>query len=147
MYGRRHRLVDCDAFTRSYLEDQLGVSVPPSEPEPEDGFAGERHVVEATAPLRPYKRVAPPKHKFEPGPPRILRFFGKWVDGREGQGRVETRWLAVHFYLEDGTMEMVEEHDKNCGRYKAPIFLKRCKLPKVRNLYEYLRKLKKLLSN
>jgi hypothetical protein len=91
-----------------------------------------RTKIEKTNPLRPYKRVAPPVHKFEPGPPRILRFFGKWEEGGgKGGEKSETRVLSVHFYLEDETLEIVENHDKNCGRYKAPKFLKRTKLPKV----------------
>jgi len=28
-------------------------------------------------------------------------------------------------------VEVAELHDVNCGRYKAPLFLKRSKLPKV----------------
>ena len=68
--------------------------------------------------------MASAKHRLEPLSPRILRFFGKWEDK-------ETRLLNVHFYLEDETIEIVENHDTNCGRYKAPMFLKRCRLPKV----------------
>ena len=70
--------------------------------------------------------MASAKHRLGPGPhsPRILRFFGKWEDK-------ETRLLHIHFYLEDETIEIVENHDTNCGRYKAPMFLKRCRLPKV----------------
>ena len=82
--------------------------------------------IERTNPLRPYKRVASAaKHRLEPhSQPRVLRFFGKWEDG-------ETRLLNIHFHLEDETIEIVEDHDTNCGRYKAPMFLKRCRLPKV----------------
>ena len=69
--------------------------------------------------------MASAKHRLlEPHSPRILRFFGKWEDK-------ETRLLSIHFYLEDETIEIVENHDTNCGRYKAPMFLKRCRLPKV----------------
>ncbi len=32
---------------------------------------------------------------------------------------------------EDETVEVIESHDKNCGRYKAPVFFKRCRLQKV----------------
>lgn len=77
--------------------------------------------------MRPYKRVASAKFRLEPNSPKILRFFGRWEDK-------ETRLLNVHFYLEDETIEIVENHDTNCGRYKAPMFLKRCRLPKVLKL-------------
>jgi hypothetical protein len=33
--------------------------------------------------------------------------------------------------LEDETLEVGEIHDVNSGRYKAPLFLKRSKVPKV----------------
>ena len=36
----------------------------------------------------------------------------------------------VRFHLEDSTVEVGEKHSVNSGRYKAPLFLKRCKLPK-----------------
>ncbi len=35
------------------------------------------------------------------------------------------------FYTEDDTVEVLEDHQRNCGRYKAPVFLKRGRLPKV----------------
>ena len=44
---------------------------------------------------------------------------------------IETRHLVIHFHLEDETIEVAEDHDTNSGRYKAPLFLKRCKIPKV----------------
>ena len=44
---------------------------------------------------------------------------------------IETRNLVIHFHLEDETIEVAEDHDINSGRYKAPLFLKRCKIPKV----------------
>ena len=44
---------------------------------------------------------------------------------------IETRHLVIHFHLEDETIELAEDHDINSGRYKAPLFLKRCKIPKV----------------
>lgn len=47
----------------------------------------------------------------------------------------ETRKLVVRFHLEDETVEVGEIHDVNSGRYKAPLFLKRCRLPKkIENL-------------
>ena len=42
--------------------------------------------------------------------------------------------MVVRFHLEDETVEVGEVYDVNSGRYKAPLFLKRCRLPKVRNV-------------
>ena len=44
IYGRRHRIVDCDPFTKSFLTAQ-GVSVEMPEPEPEDKFTEHRKEV------------------------------------------------------------------------------------------------------
>lgn len=44
VYGRSHRIVDCDAFTRAFL-GRLGVSVPPPEPVKEDYFTNRRNEV------------------------------------------------------------------------------------------------------
>ena len=59
----------------------------------------------------------------------MLRFFGKWED-TVGLTK-EIRKLVIRFHLEDDTVEVGEIHDVNSGRYKAPLFLKRYKLPKV----------------
>ena len=48
----------------------------------------------------------------------------------------ENRTLVIRYHLEDDTVEVGEIHDTNAGRYKAPLFLKRCKLPKVKSLNE-----------
>ena len=84
--------------------------------------------MEAVTPRRPYKRPVTPRH-FEPGTGKVLRFFGRWID--EQGPSTEVRKLVVRFHLEDETVEVGEIHDTNSGRYKAPLFLKRCKLPKV----------------
>ena len=70
----------------------------------------------------------------------ILRFYGEWASDRGGgepqqsssyASAREIRRFNIHFYVEDETLEMVEIHNTNCGRYKAPLFLKRTKLRKV----------------
>ena len=44
IYGRRHRIVECDPFTKSFLTQQ-GVDVPLPEPEPTDLFTEHRNKV------------------------------------------------------------------------------------------------------
>ena len=51
---------------------------------------------------------------------------------------IETRNLVIHFHLEDETIEVAEDHDVNSGRYKAPLFLKRCKIPNVKYYISYI---------
>ena len=43
-----------------------------------------------------------------------------------------SRWREVARVREDDTIEVLESHDTNCGRYKAPLFIKRTRLPKVK---------------
>ena len=50
IYGRKHRIIDCDEFTRSFLENE-GISVAPPEAEPEDFFRANRDKVSITATL------------------------------------------------------------------------------------------------
>ena len=47
IYGRRHRIVECDPFTKSFLTQQ-GVDVPLPEPEPTDMFTEHRNKVNKT---------------------------------------------------------------------------------------------------
>ena len=84
--------------------------------------------MEAVTPKRPYRRPATPRN-FGPSEGKVLRFFGRWEDTL-GMTK-ENRTLVVRYHLEDDTVEVGEIHDVNAGRYKAPLFLKRCKLPKV----------------
>lgn len=39
--------------------------------------------------------------------------------------------MRIHFYLEDGTVEILEDYKQNSGREHFPVFLQRCQLPKV----------------
>lgn len=52
----------------------------------------------------------------------------------------EIRRFSIHLHLEDETIEIIEIHDTNCGRYRAPTFLKRCRLPKVRSKHIFCSK-------
>ncbi|XP_059082013.1 EF-hand domain-containing family member C2-like isoform X1 [Tigriopus californicus] len=126
IYGRLHRIVDCDTFTRDFLTRE-GISVPDKEPAPFDVFKNMREKIETVKPLRPYKRLPLPK-EFGPLEGKVLRFFGKWEDKNDSVG--EIRHFSIHLHLEDETIEIIEIHDTNCGRYRAPTFLKRCRLPK-----------------
>ena len=101
--------------------------------------------VEATHPRRPLKRVfsrPPPPiakngsgeevEKTEAPQPPVLRFYGLWRDDKGGCANAEERRFRVHYHTEDDTIEVLESHDTNCGRYKAPLFIKRTRLPKVK---------------
>ena len=59
---------------------------------------------------------------------QVLRFQGLWNDG------LDKRQLILMYFLADDTIQINEKHSESGGRYKAPIFLKRTKIPKERDL-------------
>ena len=58
----------------------------------------------------------------------MLRFHGLWNDG------LDKRQLILMYFLADDTIQINEKHSESGGRYKAPIFLRRTKIPKERDL-------------
>ena len=59
---------------------------------------------------------------------KVLRFHGYWHDG------LDRRKLVLMFFLSDDTLQINEQHPESGGRYKAPTFLKRTRLPKDNDL-------------
>jgi hypothetical protein len=57
-------------------------------------------------------------------PLQVLRFYGIWEDGL---GR---RSLVLMYFLADDTIQINEKHPDSGGRYPAPTFLKRTRVPK-----------------
>ena len=43
----------------------------------------------------------------------------------------DRRPLRIHYYLEDSTVEILEDYEQNSGRERFPVFLQRSQLPKV----------------
>ena len=55
--------------------------------------------MESVQPLRPYKRPATAR-QFKPGDPKVLRFFGKWVDTKSSkEGSKNTLYRAKVLYV------------------------------------------------
>ncbi|EDQ91296.1 uncharacterized protein MONBRDRAFT_15233, partial [Monosiga brevicollis MX1] len=128
-YGRTFMIVDCDAFTRDFLT-RLGFEVGEAQPMPDDPYArlrADQH--EAQVPLRPYERQDKLK-KFLDNDRCVLRFYAVWDD--TGNGESERRYMIVHYFLADDTVEVREVQQNNSGRDGPGIFLKRQKLPKAR---------------
>ena len=53
--------------------------------------------MESVQPLRPYKRPATAR-QFKPGDPKVLRFFGKWVDTKASKEGTKIRFMMIHSY-------------------------------------------------
>lgn len=60
---------------------------------------------------------------------KVLKFNGYW-DDRSEYGDI--RNLQISYYLADDTMDIKEVFPANSGRDGGGPFLKRCKLPRVR---------------
>ena len=65
-------------------------------------------------------------------PVQVLRFYIVWDDRVSLYG--DRRPYKLHYFVEDGTCEILEHHDRNSGRDPFPVFLRRGLLPKVSNL-------------
>ena len=61
---------------------------------------------------------------------QVLRFFCVWDDRRALFG--DRRPYRLHYFLEDGSCEILETREANSGREPFPVFLRRGQLPKVR---------------
>ena len=61
---------------------------------------------------------------------QVLRFFCVWDDRRALFG--DRRPYRLHYFLEDGSCEILETREANSGREPFPVFLRRGPLPKVR---------------
>lgn len=126
-YGRRYKIVGCDAFTRNFLT-KLGVRVNDPSAVPDDPYKRLRDVQDGTQnPLRPYERVDTLK-QFLDYDRQVLRFNCVWDDRDTKFG--ELRKFKLHYYLADDTIEIVEVLPPNSGRDSGSTFLSRQKLPK-----------------
>ncbi|KAI6647114.1 hypothetical protein LOD99_8851 [Oopsacas minuta] len=126
-YSKSFRLIDCDSFTKKFLE-HLGVKVGEAEEFPDDPYEQFRADLLANMqPLRPYEKVDVLKQFLE-FDRRVLRFYGVWDDRNSLFGDI--RELVLHYFLADGTIEIKEIVPPNSGRDAAPIFLRRQRLPK-----------------
>jgi len=147
-YGRTFRVVDCDAFTAQFFEEnnlELG--------EPEDypynpfdaqytvmkqkevenrGMSSVKtddlmHWTEAML-GKPTNLINEDKlAQFLKYDRKVLRFYCMWDDTPSLYG--EVRRFVLHYYLADDTVEIVESYRSNSGRDPFPKLLNRQKLP------------------
>jgi hypothetical protein len=61
---------------------------------------------------------------------KVLRFYGYWDDRESLYGMLHD--LEIHYYLADGTIEIKESIPPNSGCDSGFMFLRRCKLLKVK---------------
>eukprot|EP01147_Barroeca_monosierra_P000750 gene750-4042_t len=135
IYGRTFLIYDCDKFTCNFLR-KLGMKVGERFEPPEDKYTCMREKLKSSQiPLRPYERQDKLKQFLE-GDRKVLRFYCLWDDTTSEYG--EKRYLVLHYFLADGTIEIREVHQPNNGRDGPGVFLHRQKLPKDHRHYVHV---------
>ncbi|EFN89884.1 EF-hand domain-containing family member C2 [Harpegnathos saltator] len=133
IYGRVYKIIDCDKFTRQFL-NRMGIPVPDPIDPPKD-------LVPETQKF-PYAACSSAQEVFPKKPSRptdtlgsflkydrqVLRFYGYWDDTENLHGIVHD--LELHYYLADNTMDVKENVGQNAGRDSGPMLVKRMKIPK-----------------
>ncbi|ORZ35138.1 hypothetical protein BCR44DRAFT_97253 [Catenaria anguillulae PL171] len=130
-YGKTFHIVDCDDFTKDYMESKLKIQLQPAEPVPTDKYLQSR--------IRPTpQRSAQTRHdklwKFLQHDRHVLRFYCVWQPedtGVDGAPTGEVRDFVMHYYLVDDCVDVKEVHRPNDGRDPSPLLLKRQPLPKA----------------
>nr|CAG4714695.1 unnamed protein product [Naegleria fowleri] len=154
VYGKTFRIVDCDAFTRDFFNG-IGVEVPEPEPYPGDQYTEKRESIQKS--MNPYKTLSPMDQdlkkymeysfkgkrtnpskqekvavqKFLAFDRQVLRFFCAWDDTEKLYG--DKRFFVLEYYLSDDTMKISEVFSANSGYDPFPVFLKRQKVPRIKN--------------
>ncbi|KAL6255776.1 hypothetical protein P5V15_013019 [Pogonomyrmex californicus] len=125
IYGRVYKIVDCDKFTRQFL-NRMGISVPDPIDIPKDPYHEIQKAEREVFPKKP-NRTIDTLGNFLKYDRQVLRFYGYWDDTESPHGIVHD--LELHYYLSDNTMEIKENIPPN-GRDSGPMLVKRMKIPK-----------------
>ncbi|XP_012275373.1 EF-hand domain-containing family member C2 [Orussus abietinus] len=123
-FGRVYKIVDCDEFTRRFL-NRMGIPVPNSLEIPSDRYNEGRKV--EFFPKKPNLKIDT-LGQFLKNDRKVLRFYGYWDDSDSPFGVVHH--LEIHYYLADDTIEIKENIPPNSGRDSGVTFVKRTKIPK-----------------
>ncbi|KAJ9456257.1 hypothetical protein DIPPA_12627 [Diplonema papillatum] len=148
VYGKCIRIVDCDEFTREFL-NELGVDVPPPEPYPEEEYVandGQRGTKSQRS-FADYDMVKTFEHasrgrstthypeevkrvqRFLSGPEQVCRFYAFWDDRENAHG--DLRRFEIRYHTVDETVEVVERQPPNSGRDPSRALCGRRRLPKA----------------
>ncbi|NXU11158.1 EFHC1 protein, partial [Pardalotus punctatus] len=124
MYGRTYRLVNCDSFTKVFLESQ-GIVVNPPEEMVLDPYTEHRRPVQ-----KPIMPASPnPFRQFLAYDTKVLRFYAIWDDTNSPFG--DHHPCIIHYFLADDTVEVQEVHKRNDGKDPFLVLMRRQRLPKI----------------
>merc|ERR1719169_183945 len=142
IYGKKIRLIDCDAFTRSYyLQQDPPVNQADAQPIPGDNFSANIAAGQTLDPAlkRNYEKlyremmlggghINTDMQQFMENDRKVCRFFATMDDLLTAQ--YECRPFTIMYFLADDTVEIREQYPLNCGRDTFPIFFRRAQMPK-----------------
>jgi hypothetical protein len=130
LYSRTFQIDGCNAVTRRFYEER-GITMAENLRDiPEDSYIASRTTVtEATCKKTHRTKVVEDDKlaKFINHDRVVLRFSAVWED----KDRVEQhlRYLTLHYYLADDSLEAVEQLPPNSGRDSFPSFFKKQRVP------------------
>ncbi|XP_001603780.2 EF-hand domain-containing family member C2 [Nasonia vitripennis] len=125
IYGRVYKIIDCDKFTRRFL-NRMGIPVPDPLPAPADPTYERQK--SATVSEKSHQKKPDSLGNFLKFDRKVLRFFGYWDDSDSPYGYVHD--LEILYYLADDTIEILENLPTNCGPSSKSTLVKRLKIPK-----------------
>lgn len=128
IYGRTFKITNCDAFTNKFLTD-LGIQVGEPSEFPTNPYEAKLKAGRAKmeCPGRPYETIDTLK-QFIDFDRKVLRFYVMWDDTSSMFG--DKRFMVLHYYLSNDTIELCEILPANSGRTGNGKFFTRGKLPK-----------------
>ncbi|XP_041661962.1 EF-hand domain-containing protein 1 [Cheilinus undulatus] len=124
VYGVKYHIVQCDMFTKEFMESE-GIVLNEPEPMPVDPS---RKCRENPLPSFTTHSQFDSMYRFLTMDRKVLRFFAFWDESHSLYG--ETRPVTIQYFLADDTVEIREIHKPNSGRDPFPVLMRRQKLPK-----------------
>ncbi|KAH7826937.1 putative EF-hand domain-containing protein 1 [Monocercomonoides exilis] len=128
IYGVVYHIVDCDKFTRNFL-NRVGIEVPEPEEWPHDAWEED---MEARKPHPRHTAAQDPEklalRQFLKNDRKVLRFYCVWDDRIESFGDLRT--FVLQYYLSDDTIQVIEMKRSNSGYLDFPQFVRRTRIPK-----------------
>ncbi|KAH7828429.1 putative EF-hand domain-containing protein 1 [Monocercomonoides exilis] len=126
IYGRLFHIYDANGSTREYLEKEYGKILSEREPLPSDAHAKEREKIESHIRVT-VRDPDTTTQKFLKYDRQVLRFNAVWNDATMFG---EQRFFALHYFLSDNTIEIVELRKANSGHEAFPSFVRRQSVPR-----------------
>ncbi len=136
LFARTYRLISCDFFTQSYLQN-MGIALNAPETYPEDAFANRRKLMDSPTKQESTKEKGLLK-KFLENDRKVLRFYSYW-DNRENLFGERKPFVClnicflnlqvIHYYLVDDTIEVRNNEKERTEQFA--VFLKKQKLAKT----------------